>query len=157
LGQRLKFAVYIEFRNDGGGLGIPLPKGTVRIYKKDSHGNAQFVGEDSIDHTPRHELVRLLLGQAFDVTANKKQTNYRYYRDGAFYVYETSFEMELHNAKDQAQPVKVVEPMPGINWQIIAENYHHVKAAADTAVWNITIPANGKTTLNYTVEVRMPA
>ena len=157
LGQRLKFAVYIEFRNDGGGLGIPLPKGTVRIYKKDSHGNAQFVGEDSIDHTPRHELVRLLLGQAFDVTANKKQTNYRYYRDGAFYVYETSFEMELHNAKDQAQPVKVVEPMPGINWQIIAENYHHVKASADTAVWNITIPANGKTTLNYTVEVRMPA
>lgn len=156
LGQRLKFGVYIEFRNDGGGLGIPLPKGTVRIYKKDSHGNAQFVGEDSIDHTPRHEKVRLRLGEAFDVTANKKQTNYRYYRQGSAYVYETSMEIEIHNAKDLAQPVKVVEPMPGINWRVIAENYHHVKGSADTAIWNITIPANGKSTLSYTVEVRMP-
>jgi hypothetical protein len=157
LGQRLKFDVYVEFRNDGGGLGIPLPKGTVRIYKKDSHGNAQFVGEDSIDHTPRHEAVRLRLGSAFDVTANKKQTNYRLYRTGAWYVYETSFQLELHNAKDQAQPVKIVEPMPGINWRILAENYRHVKAAADTALWNITIPANSKATLNYTVECRLPA
>ncbi|MDQ6824788.1 MAG: DUF4139 domain-containing protein [Candidatus Eremiobacteraeota bacterium] len=156
LGQKIKFGVYVQFRNDGAGLGIPLPKGTVRIYKKDSHGNAQFVGEDAIDHTPRHENIRLRLGEAFDVTANKKQTNYRYYREGSVYVYETSFELELHNAKDKAQPVKIVEPMPGINWQVISENYHHVKGSADTAVWNINIPANGKTTLIYTVQVRMP-
>ncbi|MDQ6779559.1 MAG: DUF4139 domain-containing protein, partial [Candidatus Eremiobacteraeota bacterium] len=156
LGDRLKFSVFIQFRNDGGGLGIPLPKGTVRIYKKDSHGNAQFVGEDSIDHTPRHELVRLRLGESFDVTANRKQTNYRYYRDGADYIYETSIDLDLHNAKDQAQTVKIVEPMPGINWRIVSENYHHTKGSADTALWNITVPANGKTTLSYTVEVRMP-
>ncbi|MDQ6766499.1 MAG: DUF4139 domain-containing protein [Candidatus Eremiobacteraeota bacterium] len=153
LGQRLKFGVYVEFRNDGSGLGIPLPKGTVRIYKKDSAGNEQFVGEDSIDHTPRHELVRLHLGDAFDVTANKKQTNYHLSHQGSEYIYETSFEIEMHNAKDQAQPVKIVEQMPGINWEIISENYQHVKASADTAVWSIRLPANGKQTLRYTVRV----
>lgn len=153
LGQRLKFGVYISFRNDGGGLGIPLPKGTVRIYKKDSQGNAQFVGEDSIDHTPRHEQVRLHLGEAFDVTANKKQMSYRSYPQGKAEIYESSYEIEMHNAKDQAQPVKVVELMPGINWEIISENYQHTKAAADTAVWNVSLPANGKATLRYTVRV----
>ncbi len=156
LGQRLKFGVYIQFANENGGLGIPLPKGTVRVYKKDSHGNAQFVGEDEIDHTPRHEQVRLHLGDAFDVTANKKQTNYRYYRDGAWYVYETSFAFELHNAKDQAQPVEVIEQMPGINWQIIAENFRHVKTSADTSTWTITLASNSRTTLIYTVQCRMP-
>jgi hypothetical protein len=153
LGQRLKFGVYIQFQNEGGGLGIPLPKGTVRIYKKDSAGNAQFVGEDSIDHTPRHEQVRLHLGESFDVTANKKQTSYRLYRQGAEYIYESSYEIEMHNAKNQAQAVKVVEQLPGINWEIISENYQHVKAAADTAIWNIKLGANSKQTLHYTVRV----
>jgi hypothetical protein len=153
LGQRLKFGVYIQFQNEGGGLGIPLPKGTVRIYKKDSAGNAQFVGEDSIDHTPRHEQVRLHLGEAFDVTANKKQTSYRLYKQGSAYIYESSYEIEMHNAKDQAQGVKVVEELPGINWEIISENYQHVKAAADTAIWNIKLGANSKQTLRYTVRV----
>lgn len=153
LGQRLKFGVYIQFQNEGGGLGIPLPKGTVRIYKKDSAGNAQFVGEDSIDHTPRHEQVRLHLGEAFDVTANKKQTSYRLYRQGGEYIYESSYDIEMHNAKDQIQAVKVVEELPGINWEIISENYQHVKAAADTVVWNIKLGANSKQTLRYTVRV----
>jgi hypothetical protein len=153
LGQRLKFGVYIQFQNEGGGLGIPLPKGTVRIYKKDSAGNAQFVGEDSIDHTPRHEQIRLHLGDAFDVTANKKQMSYRLYKQGATYIYESSYEIETHNAKDQAQAVKVVEQLPGINWEIISENYQHTKAAADTAVWNIKLGANSKQTLRYTVRV----
>ncbi len=153
LGQRLKFGVYIQFQNEGGGLGIPLPKGTVRIYKKDSAGNAQFVGEDAIDHTPRHEQIRLHLGESFDVTANKKQTSYRLYRQGGEYIYESSYEIDMHNAKDQAQAVKIVEQLPGINWEIISENSQHVKAAADTAIWNIKLGANSRQTLRYTVRV----
>lgn len=156
LGQKLKFGVYLEFNNDGGGLGIPLPGGTVRIYKKDSKGNAQFVGEDAIDHTPRHERVRLHLGEAFDVTANKKQTDFHEYRQPSFYVYQSSYEIELHNAKDQAQPVKIIEPMPTANWQIISENYRHEKSSATTATWNIALPANSKQTLRYTVRVSVP-
>jgi hypothetical protein len=157
LGQKLKFGVYLEFTNDGGGLGIPLPGGTVRIYKKDSKGNAQFVGEDAIDHTPRHERVRLHLGEAFDVTANKKQTDFHEYRQPSFYVYQSSYEIELHNAKDQAQPVKIIEPMPTANWQIISENYRHEKSSATTATWNITLPPNSKQTLRYTVRVSVPS
>ncbi|MES2000513.1 MAG: DUF4139 domain-containing protein, partial [Pseudomonadota bacterium] len=76
LGQKLKTSVYVEFDNKGGGLGVPLPKGVMRLYAKDSAGNAQFIGEDNIDHTAKNETVRLKMGEAFDVTADKKQTDF---------------------------------------------------------------------------------
>jgi hypothetical protein len=154
LGQRLKPQIFLEFSNDGGGLGIPLPAGIVRIYKKDSQGSAQFVGEDNIDHTARHERIRLLLGESFDVTANKKQTDFKRiapYAEGR-YVYQSSYEIEMRNAKDSAVPLKVVETLPG-DWQIVSENLPHTKSSSTTATWNVTIPANGKVTLDYTVRV----
>ncbi|MBV8170823.1 MAG: DUF4139 domain-containing protein [Candidatus Eremiobacteraeota bacterium] len=153
LGQMLKPQVFLEFQNDGGGLGIPLPKGIVRIYKKDSQGNAQFVGEDQIDHTARKERVRLRLGESFDVTATKKQTDFK--RVGPFndrYQYESSYTIEMRNAKNAAVTLKVVEPMPG-DWTILAENYPHVKSSSATATWTITLPADGKETLEYTMRV----
>jgi hypothetical protein len=153
LGQRLKPQIYLEFSNDGGGLGVPLPKGIVRIYKKDSSGNAQFVGEDNIDHTARKERIRLLLGESFDVTATKKQTDFK--RVGPFndrYQYESSYSIEMRNAKDTAVTLKVVEPMPG-DWTILSESAPHVKSSSATATWTITVPANGKTTLEYSVRV----
>ncbi len=153
LGQQLKPQVFLEFSNEGGGLGVPLPKGIVRIYKKDSQGNAQFVGEDTIDHTARRERVRLLLGESFDVTATKKQTDF--HRVGPFndrYQYDSSYSIEMRNAKDTPVTLKVVEPMPG-DWSVIAENFAHVKSSSATATWTITVPANGKTTLQYTVHV----
>ena len=75
--RKLKLTVFVEFGNKGEGLGIPLPAGVVRTYKKDSRGNIQFVGEDQIDHTPADEIVRLKLGTVFDVTAEKKQTDFK--------------------------------------------------------------------------------
>src|SRR3954462_11959787 len=78
LGQKMKVGVFVQFENrDAARLGMPMPKGVVRVYKKDASGNAQFVGEDSIDHTPKNEKVRLKLGEAFDVTATKKQTEFK--------------------------------------------------------------------------------
>jgi hypothetical protein len=77
IGQKLKVAVFVEFTNKGKGMGIPLPKGIIRLYKKDTLGNAQFVGEDQIDHTPRNETIRLKLRDAFDVTAERTQTDFR--------------------------------------------------------------------------------
>ncbi|MBV8081539.1 MAG: DUF4139 domain-containing protein [Candidatus Eremiobacteraeota bacterium] len=153
LGQQLKPQVYLEFQNEGGGLGIPLPKGIVRVYKKDSQGNAQFVGEDTIDHTARKERIRLLLGESFDVTATKRQTDFK--RVGPFndrYQYESSYSIEMRNAKDTPVTLKVVEPMPG-DWTILSENFTHVKSSSATATWTITVPANGKTTLEYSVRV----
>lgn len=155
LGQKLKAGVFVEFANKGDGLGVPLPKGVVRVYKKDSKGNAQFVGEDRIDHTPRNETVRLKLGDAFDVTANRKQTDFK--KLAGFsrynYVFESAYQITIKNAKSEAVTVKVSEPMPG-DWQMLSESYPHTKAASNTAVWNVTVPAEGKAELSYRVQVK---
>jgi len=157
LGQKMKLDVYVEFRNDpAASLGMPLPKGIVRVYKKDRAGNAQFIGEDRIDHTPRHEKVRLRLGQAFDVTADKKQTDFRRRDTGdkRIYEYESAYEIVLKNAKSEPVTVTVQEPVPA-DWRMLEESHKHEKAAAGTARWRISVPAEGSTTLRYRVRVRV--
>lgn len=156
LGQKIKVGVFVEFDNRGGNLGIPLPKGTVRVYKKDGAGNAQFVGEDRIDHTPKNEKLRLKLGDAFDVTADKKQTDFQKLSGfGKYnYTFESAYRVELKNAKDEPVTVKVLEPVPG-DWEIIEESQPHKKEAANTAVWRVTVPANGRTVLTYRARVRL--
>ncbi len=151
IGQKLKVAVYVQFDNrEAARLGVPLPKGVVRVYKKDAAGNAQFVGEDQIDHTPKNETVRLRLGEAFDVTADKKQTDFRRI---ASTVYESAYRIELKNAKREAVTVTVREPVPG-EWRILEESHQHAKVAAGTAEWRITVPPEGRTTLTYRVLVK---
>ena len=102
-------AVFVEFQNKGDGLGIPLPKGIVRVYKKDTQGNAQFVGEDQIDHTPRNETVRLKLGDAFDVTADRRQTDFKRLAEESrdVVIFETAYRLVLKNAKREAVTVVV--------------------------------------------------
>lgn len=150
IGKKLKTSVYVEFDNKGQGLGIPLPMGIVRVYKKDSAGNTQFVGEDRIDHTPKNEKVRLRLGEAFDVTADKKQTDFK--RLSGDSNYEASFQTVLKNAKNETETVRVEEPIPG-EWEILSESHPHTKESSHMAVWNITIPAEGEVTLKYRVHV----
>src|SRR5690606_12508230 len=73
-----KVGAYVAFRNDAkSGLGMPLPKGKVRVYKKDDDGREQFIGEDLLDHTPKDEEVRLYLGNAFDVVGTRAQSDFR--------------------------------------------------------------------------------
>jgi hypothetical protein len=156
IGQKMKVGVFVEFENrEAAHLGMPLPKGTVRVYKKDSAGNAQFIGEDRIDHTPKNEKVRLKLGDAFDVTADKKQSDFkrRESTNQASYVFESAYEIVLKNAKKETVTVTVREPVPG-DWRMLDETHKHAKAAAGTAEWHIAIPAEGKTTLKYRVLVR---
>ena len=156
IGQKLKVAVYVEFMNrESARLGQPMPKGVVRVYKRDSAGNAQFVGEDRIDHTPKNEKVRLRLGEAFDVTADKKQTDFRRREptNKASYVVESAYEIVLRNAKNETMSVTVREPVPG-DWTMLEESQPHAKVAAGTAEWRIHVPANGTTTLKYRVLVR---
>lgn len=150
LGDRLKPDVILLFDNKGGQLGIPLPKGIVRVYKKDSAGHAQFVGEDRIDHTPKNETVRLKLGEAFDITADKKQTDFEKVSNR---VFESAYRIEIRNAKSEPVAVKVVEPMPG-DWQVVSESLPHEKATAHTAVWAVPVPAEGKTVLVWRARVR---
>ena len=156
LGQKLKATAYVSFENrEEKGLGMPLPKGVVRVYKEDSKGNAQFVGEDRIDHTPKNEQVRLKLGEAFDVTASKKQVNYKKVNHGHPYSYaaEATFRLELKNAKSKPVTVKVQEPIPG-DWKMLRESHKHRKLAANLVEWAIEIPAENSVTLEYRVLVR---
>jgi len=156
LGQKMKVAAFIEFDNkEAAKLGMPLPKGVMRAYKKDSQGNAQFVGEDQIDHTPKNETVRLKLGDSFDVTADKKQTDFKALPRPAKgnSLSESAYEIVLKNAKKEPVIVTVQEPIPG-DWKILKENHASQKATSNTAVWKIEIPAEGKTILNYRVQVK---
>jgi len=156
LGQKMKVAVYIEFSNaEKTHLGIPIPKGIVRVYKNDSKGSAKFVGEDHIDHTPKNENIRLKLGDAFDITANKKQTDFKkakYFAPHSV-AFESSYEIELKNAKSEPVTVIVREPVPG-EWKILDENHPHTKMTSGTAQWQITIPAESSETLSYSVLVQ---
>jgi hypothetical protein len=156
LGQKLKVGVFVEFDNkEASKLGMPLPKGVVRVYKRDSAGNAQFIGEDRIDHTAKNESVRLKLGDAFDVTADKKQTDFkRRAKEEKFgSVFESAYEVTLKNAKKEVVTVTVQEPLPG-DWQVLSESHPHSKVSSNTARWKIAIPAEGKVSLVYRVLVR---
>lgn len=160
LGKRMKPGVFMEFSNkaekgEGAGLGVPLPKGIVRVYKKDGAGRAQFIGEDRIDHTAKGEMVRLKLGEAFDITADKKQTDFQKLtgfnaRGG---LIETAYQLEIRNAKSEKVVVTVVEPIAG-EWQMLQESHPHKRESARNAVWEIPVPAEGKATLTWRVRVK---
>lgn len=151
LGAKLPVGVFITFTNKDGDLGIPLPGGLVRLYKNDSRGTSQFLGSDRIDHTPKNEDVRLHVGDSFDVTANKKQTNFTALGGCEF---RSSYDVRLANAKDVDQSVDVVEPIPG-EWTILAENAPHRKTSSATATWTLNVPKNSSTTLTYTADVKL--
>ena len=148
---RVYASVRLKFVNtEKSGLGIPLPQGTVRVYKADNAGQAIFVGEDAIQHTPKNEYVDLTLGQAFDVTARGKQTDFETLGDN---VYESAYEIEFKNAKSEAVTVILAQSVPG-DWKMLEESTNHEKADASTALWHISVPANGSTKLTYRVRVK---
>jgi len=152
LGDKLPVGAYVTFTNKDGDLGIPLPGGLVRLYENDSHGTSQFLGADRIDHTPRNEDVRLHVGDSFDVTARKKQTDFKAAGNCA---YESAYEIRLANAKDAPQDVEVIEPLPG-EWSILDESQPHRKTSSSTATWTVRVPADGSTTLTYRARVACP-
>ena len=149
IGDRLPVGAYVTFQNRGGELGIPLPAGIVRLYKTDSRRLALFLGSDEIDHTPRNETVRLHLGDSFDVTARKRQTDFL---RSSLCSSDSSYQIVVANAKTTAENVLVVEPIPG-DWQIVNENIPHVKSSAETASWSVRVPPGEQSTLTYTARV----
>ena len=152
---KLPVASLLSFVNKDGSLGVPLPKGVVRIYSKDSRGNAQFVGEDAIDHTPKGETVKLKLGESFDVTARRNQTSFKKLSGTSAYNYafEAGFEMELKNARPEPVKVKVLEELPG-DWTMIRASQPHTKESASLASWQVEVPAEGTVNLTWLAQVR---
>ncbi len=146
-----KVGVFVEIQNKKEhNLGIPLPKGTVRVYKADKEGSLQFVGEDSIDHTPKDEKVRIKLGDAFDVVGSRKQTDWKKI---AYDTYEAAFEISLRNHKKEDVVVKVVEPIPG-DWTMLSSSHEYKKTEAFTAEFNIPVPKDKEVKLTYRVRMR---
>ncbi|HET6718647.1 MAG TPA: DUF4139 domain-containing protein, partial [Rhodocyclaceae bacterium] len=158
LGQKLKPAVFVKFRNQGGQLGKPLPGGVIRVYAKYSKGAAQFVGEERIAHTAKNEEIALKLGEAFDITAERRQMSFKRLvdkdvRGEKFEGAEVAYRIELRNAKDEAVTVRVQETLPG-DWTMLSESHPHRKESARIAAWNIAVPADGKSVLEYRIKVR---
>ena len=146
-----KVGVYIQFRNSQQNkLGMPLPAGTIRLYKKDDGGNQQFIGEDKIDHTPKDEDVRVKVGDAFDIVAERKQMDYRVI---ARNVYEYAYEIKIRNHKDAPVNVIVNEPIGG-DWEMISSTFEAKKTAAFAAQFNVPVGKDGEATLAYRVRVR---
>lgn len=154
--RNIKVDVYLEFENTKAAhLGMPLPKGIVRVYKKDDRGTAQFVGEDRIDHTPEGEKLRLHLGKSFDVTAERRQTDFVKRPSARVndYAFESAYEIILKNAKREAATVIVREPVPG-QWKVLKESAPHEKTSASIAQWRIDVPPQGRVKLQYRVLVQ---
>jgi hypothetical protein len=140
--------VLLEFKNSKeSGIGRPLPAGTVRMYKQDSTGSLQFIGEDRIDHTPADEDVALYLGNAFDVKAERKQMDMRRITDE---IYEEDWEIVVRNHKKEDVTVRVVE-RPGGFWTIKNATHEYVKKEAYRVEFSVPVKAGGEAILRYTV------
>ena len=139
-----------EFVNSAAnGLGIPLPKGRMRFYRRDADGQLEFIGENDIDHTPKDETVRVYTGNAFDLAGDRKQTDYK--MDSQARTADESFALTLHNHKTTPVEIRIVEHLyRGPNWTISAKTNTFLKTDAHTIEFRVAIPPDGEKTVNYT-------
>jgi hypothetical protein len=146
-----KVDVVLEIENsEKAGLGMPLPAGKIRIYKRDDDGSQEFLGEDSVDHTPKDETVRVKMGTAFDVKGERKQTSFVNSHNNTI---EETFEITLKNHKKQDVTVRVLERLYRYsNWKITESSVPFEKQDSRTVEFPVKVPADGKTVLTYTVK-----
>jgi hypothetical protein len=146
--QKDPVMVYYKFKNEEkAGLGMPLPAGSVRVYQKDSKGGILFVGEDRIGHTPKDENVTIHIGNAFDVIAERKQTDFKKIDT---HTWEMEYEITLRNHKDSPITVQVNEPIGG-DWEMLDSSYKFTKTAAFAAQFNVPVDKNGTSVLKYRI------
>ena len=146
-----KVGVYLELKNSKENrLGVPLPKGRMRVYKADASGSQQLIGEDWIDHTPKDEKIKIKMGDAFDVVGERVQRDWKRIASN---LYEVEWEISLRNHKKENITVEVFEPMPG-DWEVLRASQPHEKVQAFTAKWNVAVPKEGEAKLSYRIRVR---
>ena len=145
-----KVGVYIDIENTKeNNLGIPLPKGIVRVYKADHEGRLQFVGEDRIDHTPKDETIEVKMGEAFDVVGERTQTDWKKI---ASRVYEAAWEISLRNHKEEDVEVQVIEPIPG-DWEVLNSSHSYEKIEAHTLKYTVKVPKDKEVKISYRVRM----
>jgi hypothetical protein len=146
-----KVRVTLEAKNsESEGLGMPLPKGKVRVYQEDNSHALQFAGEDRIDHTPKDEHIRLYVGDAFDIVGERKQTQTTRISDR---VTESSYEIKVRNHKAEAITVVIAEHAWG-DWSIIRSSVESHKK--DTSNFEFTVPVakDGEAVVTYTIRTQ---
>ncbi|MBN2081290.1 DUF4139 domain-containing protein [bacterium] len=142
--------VVMEFTNEEeAGMGMPLPAGTVRVFKNDSSGDAQFIGEDRIDHTPKDEDVQLKIGNAFDIVGETKRTEYNKLKKG----YDSAYEVTLKNHKAQEDVVVTVPVKVMGDWKMLEASHEYAMKDAFTAEFKMKVPADGEVTLTFKFKV----
>jgi hypothetical protein len=152
LERNVPVGVFLELRNDAAShLGVPLPAGTVRLYKQDQSGARQLVGEDTIAHTPRDERVVLKAGNAFDVVASRTQTDYRTISTEPFQV-EVGFAVSIRNRRREAVTVGIREPIGG-EWKIVESTHPPVKVDAGTLGFEVPVGADAEVAVRYRAQV----
>ena len=134
-----------EFANtDANHLGVPLPKGRVRFYRRDQDGQVEFTGENQIEHTPKDETVRVYTGNAFDITGERRQTKFQSQMQPGGWADE-SFEIKLRNHKKEAATVRVVEHLyRWSNWVITQESATHRQTDSRTVEYEVTLKPDYK-------------
>lgn len=146
-----KIGVFVTFKNEEkAGLGIALPKGKVRVYKRDDDGKEQFVGEDEIDHTPKDEEIKLYLGNAFDIVGEHIQQNFRVIVPG--HVVDETFEIKVRNHKSEPVEVMVYEhPWRWNEWDITKSNSDWEKVDQTTIKFPLKLKKDEEKIVNYTI------
>jgi hypothetical protein len=146
-----KVGVFLELVNaKKDNLGMPLPKGTVRVYKQDRDGSLQFVGEDQIDHTPKDEKFKLKIGEAFDVVGERVQTDYKRLADNLF---EVAFEVSLRNHKNEDIKVLVEEPIPG-DWEMLSNTHPYEKVSARLIRFDVPVGKDKEVKVKYRIRFK---
>jgi hypothetical protein len=146
-----KVNVKIEVENsEKNNLGMALPKGKVRVYKRDHDGALQFIGEDLIDHTPRDEKIRLYIGDAFDLVGERKQLNHEQISPRA---QRETVEISLRNHKDKKVTITAVEHAYG-DWKIKTSNLKFVKKDSHTFEFEAEVQPRGEVKITYEIETR---
>lgn len=146
-----KVNIDIEFKNDkSSNLGIPLPKGKMRVYKNDGQA-IEFIGEDTIDHTPENEMINLNLGDVFDVVGDRIQTEFEVGDKTA----QETFSITLKNSKDEEIEVEVVEPLyRWSSWKILSTTDKYIKKDSQTIIFKVKVPSKGEKNITYTVKYK---
>ncbi len=146
-----KVGTFVTFKNDDkSGLGIPLPKGKVRVYQRDDDGKEQFIGEDEIDHTPKNEEVRLYLGNAFDIVGERAQKDFKSFANGR--VVEETVEIKVRNHKTESAEVQIYEhPWRWNQWEIVSATGEWTKVDQSTLKFPVKIGKDEEKVVRYTI------
>ncbi len=136
----------LSWRNSGG----PMPAGTVRVYRRDAAGDERLVGGDAVRDIPEDERVRLVPGSPFDITAQRRITEFQRRDDE---VHESAHEVRVRNARNSDVAVRI-EAHPQGDWEMVEADADWERLAADLIAWTITVPAEGTRTLGYRIRTR---